>query len=437
MRFLYTLAAFLLAPLYCAVLLWKGFGERGYWRHFGERLGFGARRSEPSLWVHAASVGEVQAAAPLVRQLRERFPEAHVLVTTNTPTGRERVHALFGGHVEARYLPLDLPGCVRRFFDRTLPQLAIFFETELWPNLYLECARRRVPLVLASARISPRSIGRYRRLAGLFREALSRGIVIAAQTADDAERFRSIGADPARVHVTGNVKFDLPVPPAIETHGAELRERYAAGRPVWVAGSTHAVEEQMVLEAHRIVRGVHPEAMLILVPRHPKRFPDVAQWLAAESVPFVKRSQVFTLPRNRGEPRSAPAGARTEVLLVDSLGELLDFYAAGDVAFVGGSLVPVGGHNLLEPAALGRPVLTGPHHFNGQDIARLLIQRGAVVEARDATELGERVSAWLADKSERARIGAIGRATVEENRGALERLLGLIEPLLAAQGSKR
>ena len=432
MRLLYTLAAYLLAPLYCAVLVWKGLRERGYWRDFAERFGFGARTETSCLWVHAASVGEVQAAAPLIHQLRQRYPEIHLLVTTITPAGRNRVHALFNDQVEARYLPLDLPGCVRRFFDRTVPRLAIFFETELWPNLYLECARRRVPLVLASARISPRSFGRYRRLAALFRESLSRGVVIAAQGADDAERFRSIGADPARVHVTGNIKFDLAVAPNVESHGAELRERYAAGRPVWVAGSTHAGEEQMVLEAHRAVQRTHSDAMLVLVPRHPNRFADVAQWLTDTGVRFVKRSQVYTLPRNRGEPRSLAADAQTEMLLVDTLGELLDFYAAGDVAFVGGSLVPIGGHNLLEPAALGRPALTGPHTFNGQDVARLLIERGATRVVHDARELAGQVSAWLGDPAERQRIGAIGRATVEANRGALEQLLGLIEPMLAA-----
>jgi 3-deoxy-D-manno-octulosonic-acid transferase len=430
MRFLYTLAAYLLAPLYCAVLLWRGFRERGYWHNFGERLGFGPRVESSRVWLHAASVGEVQAAAALIRRLRERYPSIPLLVTTNTPAGRERVQVLFGGQVESRYLPLDLPGAVRRFFDRVAPELAIFFETELWPNLYLECAHRRVPLILASARISPRSIGRYRRLAGLFRESLSSGIVIAAQTETDAGRFRSIGAESSRVHVAGNINFDLTVSPEVKAHGAQLRDRYAAGRCVWVAGSTHAGEEQAVLEAHRHVRGAHPDAMLILVPRHPQRFVDVAQLLVEEDVTFVKRSQVFTLPRNRGEPRTSAADAQVQVLLVDTLGELLDFYAAADVAFVGGSLVPIGGHNLLEPAALGLPILTGPYNFNSQDIGRLLIDSGAAQIAKDARSLGIKVSALLANAGERERVGALGRAAVEANRGALEGLLALIEPLM-------
>jgi len=410
MRLLYSLAAYLLAPLFAAVLLW-----RGNRRHFSERLGTGPRVPARGIWLHAASVGEVQAAAPLVRSLRERYPTIPVIVTTLTQTGRERVQALFGDTVHSRYLPLDLPGAVRRFFDRIDPRLAVIFETELWPNLYRECGRRRVPLILASARISPRSFPRYRRMAALFRQTLSRGIVVAAQGQDDAERFRSIGADPAHIHVTGNIKFDLSVPSGTLERGRALRERHAAGRPVWIAGSTHAGEEQQVLAAHRRLSS---NALLILVPRHPNRFGEVADWLVREGVRFTRRSQ------------ETVCDAGTEVLLVDSLGELLDFYAAADVAFVGGSLVPVGGHNLLEPAALGLPVLTGPNYFNSESIARLLIERGAARVVQDG-ELAAAVAALLADGEARSRMGARGRAAIEENRGALARLLGLIAPLLS------
>ena len=419
MRYLYTLVAYLLlAPVFCAVLWFRGLRDRRYRRNFSQRFGKGEAVAEPSIWVHAVSVGEVQAAAVLVRTLYDRYPGVPLVVTTLTPTGDERARALLGDRADIRYLPLDLPGSVRRFFDRVKPRIAVIFETELWPNLYRECRRRRVPLVLASARLSPRSMGRYRRFLSLFSEVLSSQVTIAAQGESDAERFRSLGADPQRTHVTGNLKFDFAVPANVTTKGAELRQHYAAGRSVWVAGSTHGGEEAQVLEAHREVRRTHPGTILALVPRHPQRFAEVASWLEKQNVRFIKRSQ---------------PSARTpdlEVVLVDTLGELLDFYAMGDVAFVGGTLVEVGGHNLLEPAALGLPVLAGPHNFNSADIAKILVESGAALIVADAKELAARVSALLSSPVERARIGAIGRECVEGNRGALDKLLSLIDPLM-------
>ncbi len=418
MRFLYVLLAYLLSPAIVGVMLWRGLHDRSYWRRFDERFGFGiAPFAGESLWVHAVSVGEVQAAAALVRALRERHPGLPIVLTTVTPTGAERARAQFGADVHVRYVPYDLPGSVRRFFDRMRPRAAIIVETELWPNLYHECGRRGVPLVLASARISPRSVGRYRRLAGLFRETLSHGIVIAAQSEGDAERFRSIGANPRRTHVTGNIKFDFSLPADVLARGAALRARHAAGRSVWVAGSTHAGEEEIVLAVHEALSGA-PRPLLVLVPRHPGRFDDVAALLDRRGVPYVRRSS------------GAECTAQTEVLLVDTLGELLQFYAAADLAFVGGSLVPIGGHNLLEPAALGVASLTGPHNFNAQEIADLLIESGAVQVVADEAALRAAVERLLADPAERARRGITGRETVERNRGALARLLALIDPVL-------
>jgi 3-deoxy-D-manno-octulosonic-acid transferase len=354
-----------------------------------------------------------------VSALARRHPHLPLTVTTFTPTGTARARALFGNVAQVRYLPYDLPGAVRRFFARVQPRLAVIFETELWPNLYRECGRRRVPLVLASARVSERSVGRYRRLGALFRATLSEAAVVAAQAAADAERFRALGADPASTHVTGNLKFDFELPPGTLERGARLREQYAPQRPLWVAGSTHGgAEEDALIEAQRRVRAEHPGALLVLAPRHPQRFSEVAGALSRAGVLFALRT----------EAAAAPPGC--EVLLLDTLGELLDFYAAADLAFVGGSLVPAGGHNLLEPAALGVPILTGPHNTNGEEIARLLIARGAAEVVPDAAGLGERASALLAHPAVRARIGAAGRDSVEDNRGALGKLLGLIEPLL-------
>jgi len=421
LRFLYLLAIYLAAPVVSAVFLWRGLRDRSYWRNFGERFGFGARLSPHGVWLHAVSVGEVQACAALVSALRRRYPALPLTVTTFTPTGSTRARALFGNLAQVRYVPYDLPGAVRRFFRRVQPRLAVIFETELWPNLYRECGRRRIPLVLASARISARSVSRYQRLGALFRETLARTALVAAQGAGDAERFRSLGADPANTHVTGNIKFDFELPADIAARGARLRAQYAPDRPLWVAGSTHGgMEEQAVLEAQRRVREAHPGALLVLAPRHPPRFDEVAAALRAAGISFVRRSAAD------GSVRDADCA----VLLLDSLGELLDFYAAGDVAFVGGSLAPSGGHNLLEPAALGVPILVGPNNSNSEEIARLLIARGAAEVVRDAAELATRVSALLGDAAARERMGAAGRASVDSNRGALEKLLALIEPLL-------
>jgi 3-deoxy-D-manno-octulosonic-acid transferase len=422
-RYLYILAVYLAAPLISLVMLWRGLRDRSYWANFGERFGFGEPLPPGSVWIHAVSVGEVQASAALVTTLRERYPGIPVLVTTLTPTGAIRAKPLFKDLAQVRYIPFDLPGAVRRFFNRVQPRLAVIFETELWPNLYHQCGRRRIPLVLASARISPRSVSRYRRLGSLFRDALSRGVVVAAQGEGDADRFKSLGADPDRTHVTGNIKFDFSVPFDIGERGRQLRELYAPTRPMWVAGSTHGGEEEIILEAQRIVRGVHPRCVLVLVPRHPPRFDEVAHGLQRAGIRFVRRSQ-------RTGERAGAAAASADVLLVDTLGELLDFYAACDVAFVGGSLVPIGGHNLLEPAALGLPILTGPYTANSADIAKLLVARGAAEIVHNADELGRQVSMLLSDPDERDRIGAIGRDCVDSNRGALGELLGLIEPLL-------
>jgi 3-deoxy-D-manno-octulosonic-acid transferase len=420
LRILYLLAVYLTAPIISVVLLARGLRDRSYWSHFRERFGFGARRSPGGVWLHAVSVGEVQACAPLVSALHRRHPQLPLTVTTFTPTGAARARALFGSLAEVRYVPYDLPGAVRRFLKRVDPRLAVIFETELWPNLYRECGRRRVPLVLASARVSERSLGRYRRLGALFSDALSQASIVAAQGEADAARFRALGADAGSTHVTGNLKFDFELPEDLPERGRRLRSRYAPGRALWVAGSTHEGEEAAVLEAQRRVRSSHPDALLVIAPRHPARFAQVAQQLAEAGVPFARRSD--------GGGAASPAAP--VVLLLDSLGELLEFYAAADVAFVGGSMVPVGGHNLLEPAALGVPILTGPHNFNGAEVVRLLVAGGAAEIVHSAQELGARVSALLSDPAQRERIGSQGRAAVAGSRGALSRLLALIEPLL-------
>ncbi|HEU4590053.1 MAG TPA: lipid IV(A) 3-deoxy-D-manno-octulosonic acid transferase [Steroidobacteraceae bacterium] len=419
MRLLYIVIAYLLAPVVLAAMALRGFRDRSHWEGFSQRLGLGAAiEGGRSIWVHAVSVGEVQAAVPLVNALLAKYPAVPLVVTTGTATGRARARALFGSRAHVRYVPVDLPGSVRRFFARVQPRLAVILETEIWPNLYHRCGQLGVPLVMASARISPRSVRSYRRLVGLFREALSHGIFIAAQSELDAERFRSIGASPQRTHVVGNIKFDFRLPPNIEAQGAALRRLLGMDRPVWVAGSTHAVEEDILLAAHRLVRARFAQALLVLVPRHPPRFAEVAESLRAHGVKFVTRDS------------GAPTNGDTEVFLVDRLGELLAFYSAADVAFVGGSLVPVGGHNLLEPAALGLPVLAGPNNFNSADLARLLVECNAVRIVHDTDSLAAAVCELLAEPAARTRMGASGRMAIEQNRGAVDRLMAFLEPLL-------
>jgi 3-deoxy-D-manno-octulosonic-acid transferase len=423
MRLLYSLLTYLAAPLAFIVQLSRGFRERAYWERAGERFGFTPRFAAPTLWVHAVSVGEVRAAAILIPHLQAKWPGLPIVVTTTTPTGARQVRELLAARVSHCYLPFDLPGAVRRFLDRVQPRAGIVMETELWPNLYLECSRRGVPLVIASARLSARSVARYQRMAGLLRQVFAGDVTVAAQSDVDAGRYTAIGANPARTPVTGNVKFDLFVPASVRAEGKALRESLAAGRPVWIAGSTREGEENPLLDAHLAVRLELPAALLILVPRHPQRFAEVKALLARRAIPHVTRSG------------REPVDAGTAVLLVDTLGELLAFYASADVAFVGGTLVPVGGHNLLEPAALGLPVLTGPHVFNAPEAARLLLAAGAALEVHSADEIATAVVRLLQQPDERERRGKAGAQVLEGNRGAVARVVALVAEALERTGA--
>ena len=425
MSHLYNLLIRIVAPLAFLFELWRGLRDPSYRERRSERLGLGAVLAQDTIWVHAVSVGEVQASAPLVRELIARHPGTPVVLTTVTPTGAARCRLLYGDRVQHRYVPLDMPGAVARFFDRIRPRVAIIIETELWPNLYAECGRRGVPLVLASARISPRSVRRYRWLVPLFRETLSHGIVIAAQSESDAQRFISIGANPQRTHVTGNIKFDFQLQDDVRPKGEAWRRDEALERPVWVAGSTHEGEESILLEAHAALRRTRPDALLVLVPRHPGRFAEVGQLLDRRGVEWV------------GRAGGAGVTPGVRVLLGDTMGELMTFYAAADVAFVAGSLVPVGGHNLPEPAAWAKPILTGQYNFNGEDIFQKLLEAGAVTVTADAQALGARLTSLIGDEGARREQGARGLAVLEANRGAMTRLLALVEPLLDEASGRR
>jgi 3-deoxy-D-manno-octulosonic-acid transferase len=428
MRFLYSWLIRCAVPFAYAAILWRALSDRQYWQGLAERLGFGAALPAPSIWLHAVSLGEMSAAAPLLRALRLRFPEIPLVVTTATPAGRARAAALIGGGADIRFLPYDTPGSVRRFLKRIRPRAAIIMETELWPNLLRECERGGIPVLLASARLSAKSVTQYRRFGSLFARVFSKNLLVAAQSGEDAERFRSIGAAAERTVVVGNVKFDVSVDAGIAEAGRALRAAYAGTRPVWIAGSTHAGEEEQLLDAHAMLLASTPNAVLLLVPRHKDRFAGVAELLARRGLKFARRSRMASGAEAPQLPSDAP------VLLVDTVGELATLYASADVTFVGGSLVPTGGHNLLEPAALGLPVLTGPSYFNGKEIAQLLLARGAALEVKNAPDLAAVLQRLLASPGMRASIGAVGKEIIAENRGSVAKLLALIEPWLPGAG---
>lgn len=421
MRFFYNTIITLGLPFVAVFWTWRALIDRSYRKHWWQRFGFDYPVKDPDMktvWIHAVSVGEVQAASPLVHALQKRLPNSQMLITTVTPTGGDRVRLLFGDSVDHAFAPYDIRPAVRRFYERVNPDLAIIIETELWPNLYNEAGQRSIPLVLASARISPRSMPRYERLVGLFRDALSNGIIIAAQSESDRQRFVDLGAPSERTFVSGNIKFDFRHADDLAERGQQFRDKNLGPRPIWIAASTHEGEDDVVIEAHQKLRQVVGDALLILVPRHPGRFDLTAEKLDAAQIVYERRTSGVAVDPS------------TSVLLGDTMGEVNLFYAASDVAFVGGSLVRVGGHNLLEPAALALPILAGPHLYNAEDIAVLFRDHGAVDIVHDAVELAASLEALFRRAGLREKMGHLASQLVTENRGAVDKILHRLEPFL-------
>ncbi len=415
---------YLVMPLLLLRLAARGFRYGDYHRRWAERFGyFRAPEFAECLWVHAVSLGEVNAAAPLIKAMMQRYPRLPMTVTTGTPTGSDRVHQLFGEDVFHVYLPFDLPLAVRRFLRRIRPRLGVIVETEIWPNLYAACRRRHVPLIIANARLSQRSLQGYLPiLRSLIKSALACVRHIAAQSQLDANRYRLLGAHGARISVVGNLKFDMPVGVGVLDNGHVAREAWGARRPVWMAASTHDGEEQAALNAHLDVLRRLPDGLLLLAPRHPERFRIVEQ---------LVRAQGFRLAMRHED--GLPDGT-IQVFLIDVMGELLSFYAAVDVAFVGGSLACIGGHNVLEPAALAKPVLVGPHTFNFEGITDALVERGGARRVASGAELGAAVTELLDDTAMRQRMGDAARRAVEHERGAVARVMTLVDEALASTG---
>jgi len=411
----YSFLTFLALPFVFIRLLLRSINLPAYRERWPERLAWELPvLQRPVIWLHAVSVGEVQAAAPLVRQLQEVYSQYDVYVTTTTPTGSQRVRDIFGDRVLHSYLPYDLPVVVRRFLSTINPVLGIVMETELWPNLFAGCRDRSLSVIVANARLSERSARRYAKFSVTTRKILSCISQVAAQDELSAARFRQLGMPSERVQVSGNLKYEQAVPADLQEKSEVLRLSIGQDRPVWIAASTHQGEEGPVLEAHAALRQRHPQLLLILVPRHPDRFTQVADMVRDKGYQLAQRS-LNELPV-----------ADTGVYLGDTLGDLLLLFAAADVAFMGGSLVAVGGHNPLEAAAIGRPVITATHTHNFESVYQGLTEAGAALKVEDAKELADAVDDWLSDAVSRNDAGERGRAFVAANRGALDKLMSLV-----------
>lgn len=411
-RAIYSILLHLLIPFALLRLLWRGRRQPGYLEHVPERFGFyAATTTRPLIWLHTVSVGETRAAEPLVKALRERWPDHQILLTHMTPTGRATGEQVFGDSVMRCYLPYDLPFAVARFLSHFRPRLGLLLETEIWPNLIHACRCRSMPLHLVNARLSERSARGYARFASFTSATLRELAGIAAQTEADAQRLASLGA--AHVRVCGNLKFDRSPRPQDVELGEHFRTWFGA-RPVLLAASTREGEEEHVLKA--VALATRPQLLTVIVPRHPQRFPAVGALLSEHGITFQRRSE------------ERPVEAAAQMVLGDSMGELYGYYAACDIAFVGGSLLPLGGQNLLEACAAGKPVLVGPHMFNFEEATRLAVQAGAALQVGDDEELGHAVARLLDHPELRKRMGEAGIALMRQHQGAAHRIVALLQP---------
>lgn len=408
-RLLYQLLLWLTLPFIPLRLLLRGFKERGYWRHVGERFGFYGPLARHAVWIHAVSVGEARAAAPLVEKFLAQTPMPEVLMTCMTPAGRDTLELLFGKRVTIRYLPYDFVWAVRRFLGRVQPGMGVIMETELWPNLVREAERAGARLFLVNARMSERSARGYRKFAALTNKTLQGFKAIAAQSREDAERLEQLGA--ANIVVTGNLKFDMDPPPEQLELGKVFRERIG-DRFVWLVASSREGEEKLILQAFKndAPKGV----LLVIVPRHPQRFGEVAA---------LAKDQGLEVQRRSSNEAVKPS---TRVWLGDSLGEMFAYYAAADCALIGGSLLPYGGQNLIEACAVGCPVMLGPHTENFKQAAEGAMEHGAAMRVAGAEEWIARCKLLMDDEARRTRMRASGKKFADAHKGASAKVCKLI-----------
>ncbi|WEY39483.1 lipid IV(A) 3-deoxy-D-manno-octulosonic acid transferase [Paraburkholderia sp. SUR17] len=433
LRAIYRAAWWLIAPIAVLRLLVRSRRERGYREHIAERFGYGAGRvpedDAPLIWVHAVSVGETRAAQPLVEALMHARPDARILLTHMTPSGRATGERIFDGRVLRCYLPYDMPHAVRRFLRAWRPSLGLVMETEVWPTLIDECRRADVPLVLTNARMSERSYRRAAKFGRATREVFGGFSRVLAQSPSDAERLSSLGA--RNMAVLGNLKFDMATPPELAARGHAWRKAIGP-RPVWVAASTREGEEELVLQAFAALAALGiDDAVLILVPRHPQRFDEVAA--------LVERKGLRAVRRSAWAPAAAAAAASTDVpplpadvsvVLGDSMGEMGAYYAAADIAFIGGSLLPFGGQNLIEACAIGVPVLIGPHVFNFSQATADAVATGAALQVADPEDLARALRELFKDRPRRTAMGAAASAFAARHRGATARTVEVLTTLL-------
>ena len=421
-RTLYTLLLYLSVPV-IAVRLWlRSRKAPAYAKRIGERFAVTLPDLKPGgIWLHAVSVGESIAAAPVVKALQQQYPDLPITVTCMTPTGSERIQSLFGDSVQHCYLPYDLPLASKRFLQRLQPRLAIVMETELWPNHINQCARLKIPVVLANGRLSERSARGYARFAKLVAPMLKQISALAVQSDIEAQRFIELGARAQTVKVTGSIKYDQQVAAGLPQQAQALREQWQAmQRPIWIAASTHVGEDALILAAHQQLLGLFPNALLILRPRHPERFESVYTLCIEQGMRVQRRST------------KALVTAQHQVLLGDTMGELMFLYALADVALVGGSLIKHGGHNMLEPIALAKPTLTGPHYFNFLEIAEQLLAAGGLQTVADRSELAQAVARLWTSAAHAQSMCCAAQQVLQRNQGALQRLLQIIQAQISA-----
>jgi 3-deoxy-D-manno-octulosonic-acid transferase len=415
-RHIYTALLWLLLPYIFFHLLWRARKQPEYLQHIAERFGFySAHSNKPVIWLHTVSVGETRAAVSLVKRLQAAYPNHQILLTHTTPTGRDASEQLYGDKVLRVYLPYDYPFAVRRFLRHFKPQVGVLLETEIWFNLINSCHNAQIPLLLLNARLSEKSAKRYARIPNLTRSGLSQLSGVSAQSEEDAARLSALGAH--NVSVMGNLKYEIEPPLTMLESGKHLRIMFGTGRPVFLAASTRVGEEELLLGALKQVEV--PTLLTVIVPRHPQRFDEVATLLAQRGIRFQRRSE------NR------PIAAETQVMLGDSMGEMFAYYAACDIAFIGGSLLPFGGQNLIEACAVGKPVLIGPHTYNFTQASMLAVEHGAAVRVEDASSLAKTLQQLITHSESLAKMGAEGLAFVNSNRGATEHAVSIISKTLA------